>query len=118
MFRFTKYSRAKKFLEEDLSKKELEKKFHKIGMQLNTLETIRAICFVLFYSSIVSGFLSVFPLFDFLSESILKFSGLIGGTVFLIIIAFTSKLIGDYSIDLILLAGRLKNARYIRKKKK
>ena len=118
MFRFTKYSRAKKFLEEDLSKKELEKKFHKIGMQLNTLETIRAICFVLFYSSIVSGFLSVFPLFDFLSESILKFSGLIGGTVFLIIIAFTSKLIGDYSIDLILLAGRLKNVRYIRKKKK
>tara|TARA_Y100000034_G_C6741555_1_gene329075 strand:- start:323 stop:682 length:360 start_codon:yes stop_codon:yes gene_type:complete len=117
-FSVTRYSRAKKFLEEKLSKKELEEEFHRTGIKLNSLETIRFITFILLYSSLVSTFLSIIPGIEIITQNILRVSGLIGSTVFLIIIAIASKLIANYTIDLTLYGSALKNVRRTRKKKK
>lgn len=85
----------------------LFKKLKFTGYKLRTLETIRGVAFVLLYSSITSTVMSAIPGFDGFSKTVVKLSGLIGSTIFLIIVGITSKLISWYMIDLHLISSEI-----------
>lgn len=106
---FSKYNRIIHYLEnsKDLTKEELEKRLHHTGVKLRYLETIRIIFFILLYSSIVSGILSIFPGFELISKNILKISSLFSSTICIILIAITTKAISIYTTDLNLIASHL-----------
>jgi hypothetical protein len=87
--------------------RELHKTLKVTGYKLRTLETIRIIAIVLLYSSITSAIISIVPGFETFSANIVKFSSLLGSTIFLIAIGITSKLIALYMIDLHLASSHL-----------
>jgi hypothetical protein len=112
----SRYQRVLKFIEE-LEKENpkkgnrkinnLHKKLKVTGYKLRTLETIRVIALILLYSSITSAVISIIPGFDNFSANIVRISGLLGSTIFLIIIGITSKLMALYMIDLHLISTQM-----------
>lgn len=120
MFKITRYGRVLHHLnKKKQSNKELKKDLKKVGYKTRTLELIRIIAFILLYSSLISAFFSVIPELQPLLKTILKISGIVGSTVFIITIAITSKYLALYTIDLQLIATKLiKNGATLRKKKK
>ena len=85
----------------------LHRKLQYTGYKLRTLETIRTIAFILLYSSITSTIISVVPGFETFSRNIIKFSSLIGSTIFIGVIAVTSKMISLYMLDLQLISSHI-----------
>jgi len=112
----SRYRRVLKYiekLEEENPKKnnkkikELHKKLKFTGYKLRSLETIRIVSLVLLYSSITSAVISIVPGFERFSANIVRLSGLIGSTIFLIAVGITSKLIALYMIDLHLISSQM-----------
>jgi len=120
MITITRYGRIQHHInKKKQSNEELKKELKKAGYKTRTLEFIRAISFILLYSSFLSAFFSIVPEFQPLLKTVLKLSGIIGSTVFIIIIAITSKYLALYTIDLHLIATKLiKNGATLRKKEK
>jgi len=115
----TPYGRTLHHINKKQSIKQLKKELKKAGYKTRTLEFIRFIAFILLYSSFISAFFSVVPELQPLLKTVLKISGLVGSTVFIIIIAVTTKYLALYTIDLHLIATKLiKNGTTLRKKKK
>ena len=118
---FNPYSRADYFLKDMDSKKKginkndrdkldlLWKRFKHAEYKLRTLKIVRLVAFILLYSSIVSAIGSTFLVgkLQILTSTILSISGLIGSTVFVIIVAFTSKFIEMYLGDIYVLSAKM-----------
>lgn len=119
---FNPYSRANYFLKDiDCKKKNIKKedrekldwlwkRFKHAEYKLRTLKIIRLIAFILLYSSIVSAISSavlVGYLFETLTATIIELSGIIGSTVFVIIVAVTSKFIEMYLGDIYILSAKM-----------
>src|SRR3989344_5417036 len=86
---------------------ELKNKLKHAGYKLRSLETTRAVFFVLLYSSVVSAFSSIIPGTEIIAGKLVKFGSIIGSTISLIIIGISSKAISTYTMDLNILTAHL-----------
>ncbi|MBI2105506.1 hypothetical protein HYT56_01560 [Candidatus Woesearchaeota archaeon] len=86
---------------------ELKEKLKHTGYKLRSLETTRAIFFILLYSSVVSAFSTLVPGLETVAGKLVKFGSIIGSTISLIIIGISSKAISTYVLDLNIITSHL-----------